>query len=105
MSNIIAVPKKDNKIRVCVDFRDLNKEVWRMNSLYPHIDVLMDNAAKSSTFSFMDGFSKYNKIKLFNKIIITFNSIVKLDSNSSDSIGPILLEMVVCNWPMFAIYN
>jgi hypothetical protein len=31
------------------------------------------------------------------KIIITFNSIIKLDSNSSGSIGPILLEMVVCN--------
>jgi len=30
----------------------------------PHIDVLVDNAARSSTYSFMDGFSGYNQIKM-----------------------------------------
>jgi hypothetical protein len=60
MSNIIAVPKKDNKIRVCVDFRDLNKASLKDDFLYPHIDVLVDNTAKSSTYSFMDSFFRYN---------------------------------------------
>ena len=30
----------------------------------PHIDVLVDNTAQSSVFSFMDGFSGYNQIKI-----------------------------------------
>jgi len=32
--------------------------------LLPHIDVLVDNAARSSIYSFMDGFSGYNQIKM-----------------------------------------
>ena len=64
MSNIVAVPKKDYKIRVCVDFRDLNKARLKDDFHLSYIDVLMDNAAKSSTYSFMDGFSRYNKIKM-----------------------------------------
>jgi hypothetical protein len=64
VSNIVAVPKKDNKIRVCVDFRDLNRASSKDDFPLPHIDVLVDNAAKSSTYSFMDGFSGYNQIKM-----------------------------------------
>ena len=64
VSNIVVVPKKDDKIRVCVDFRDLNKASPKDNFPLPHIDVLVDNAARSSTYSFMDGFSGYNQIKM-----------------------------------------
>ncbi|XP_061945039.1 uncharacterized protein LOC133669048 [Populus nigra] len=64
VSNIVVVPKKDDKIRVCVDFRDLNKASPKDDFPLPHIDVLVDNAAKSSTYSFMDGFSGYNQIKM-----------------------------------------
>ena len=49
MSNIVVVLKKDNKIRVCVDFQDLNRASPKDDFLLPHIDVLVDNAAKSST--------------------------------------------------------
>ena len=64
VSNIVVVPKKDDKIRVCVDYRDLNKASPKDNFPLPHIDVLVDNAARSSTYSFMDGFSGYNQIKM-----------------------------------------
>ena len=30
----------------------------------PHIDVLVDNTAQHKVFSFMDGFSGYNQIKV-----------------------------------------
>jgi hypothetical protein len=40
----------------------------RVNPKYdfplPHIDVLINNVAHSSTYSFMDGFSGYNEIKM-----------------------------------------
>jgi len=64
MSNIVVVPKKEGKIRVCVDFRDLNRASPKDNFLLPHIDMLVDNAARSSTYSFIDGFSGYNQIKM-----------------------------------------
>jgi hypothetical protein len=60
----VLVPKKDDKIRVCVDFRDLNKASPKDDFSLPHIDVLVDSAAKSSTYSFMDGFSRYNLFKM-----------------------------------------
>jgi len=60
---MVIVPKKKNgKISVCVDYRDLNKASLKDNFLLPHIDVLVDNAAKNVTYSFMDGFSRYNLI-------------------------------------------
>ncbi|XP_073262695.1 uncharacterized protein [Populus alba] len=64
VSNIVVVPKKEGKIRVCVDFRDLNKASPKDDFPLPHIDILVDNAARSSTYSFMDGFSGYNQIKM-----------------------------------------
>ncbi|XP_052312432.1 uncharacterized protein LOC112328962 [Populus trichocarpa] len=64
VSNIVVVPKKEGKIRVCVDFRNLNKASPKDDFSLPHIDVLVDNAARSSTYSFIDGFSGYNQIKM-----------------------------------------
>ena len=57
--NIVPVPKKDDKVRMCVDYRDLNRTSPKDNFLLPHIDTLVDNTAKHSLFSFMDGFSSY----------------------------------------------
>jgi len=64
VSNIVVVPKKEVKIRVCMDFRNLNKASPKDDFPLPHIDILVDNVARSSTYSFMDGFSGYNQIKM-----------------------------------------
>ena len=45
VSNIVVVSKKEGKIRVCVDFRNLNKASSKDDFPLPHIDVLVDNAA------------------------------------------------------------
>ncbi|KAG8493371.1 hypothetical protein CXB51_010931 [Gossypium anomalum] len=47
-----------------VDYRDLNKVSPKDNFPLPHIDTLVDNTAGYSLFSFMDGFSGYNQIKM-----------------------------------------
>jgi hypothetical protein len=64
VANVIVVPKKDGRIRVCVDYRDLNKASPKDDFSLPHIDILVDNATRNATYSFMDGFSSYNQIRM-----------------------------------------
>ncbi|PKI59779.1 hypothetical protein CRG98_019827 [Punica granatum] len=54
--------EKNGKVRVCINFP------------LPHIDVLVDNTARHTQFSFMDGFSGYNQIQMAeeDKIKTTF---------------------------------
>ncbi|PKI38860.1 hypothetical protein CRG98_040760 [Punica granatum] len=74
VANIVPVEKKDGRVRVCVDYRDLNKASPKDNFPLPHIDVLVDNTARHTLFSFMDGFSEYNQIRMAeeDKIKTTF---------------------------------
>ena len=64
VANIVPVPKKDGKVRMYVDYRDLNKTSPKDNFPLPHINTLVDNTAKHSLFSFMNEFSSYNQIKM-----------------------------------------
>ena len=48
LANVILVPKKDRRVRMCVDFQDLN-------------------IVGPVLLSFMDGFSRYNQIKIASK--------------------------------------
>ena len=52
--------KKEGKIRVCVDFRNLNRVSFKDDFFLLYIDVLVDNAVRSFIYFFMDGFSGYN---------------------------------------------
>ena len=60
----MPVPKKDGKVRMCIDFRDLSKACPKEDFPLPHIDVLMDNTASNALMSFMDGFLGFNQIKM-----------------------------------------
>ena len=64
LANIVPVPKKDGKICMCVDFRDLNKACPKDDFSLPHIDVIVDRKASSAMYSFMDGFLGYNQIMM-----------------------------------------
>ena len=64
LTNIVPVPKKDGRVRMCVDYWDLNKACPKDDFLLPHIDILMDSATLSVMYSFMDEFSRYNQIKM-----------------------------------------
>ena len=55
LANIVPVPKKDGKVRMCVDFRDLNKACPKDDFPLPHIDVIVNSTASSAMYSFMDG--------------------------------------------------
>jgi len=49
---------------MCVNYRDLNRASPKDDFPLPHIDTLVDNTATSPLYSFMDGFSRYNQIKM-----------------------------------------
>jgi ribonuclease HI/transposase InsO family protein len=63
ISNIVPVKKKNSdKLRVCVDFRDLNKATPKDEYPMPLADVLINNASGHKIFSFLDGNAGYNQI-------------------------------------------
>ncbi|XP_059659004.1 uncharacterized protein LOC132305373 [Cornus florida] len=64
LSNVVSVMKKNGKLRVCVDFRNLNNATPKDEYPMPVADQLIDSAAKHEILSFMDGHSGYNQIYL-----------------------------------------
>ncbi|XP_050374698.1 uncharacterized protein LOC126792283 [Argentina anserina] len=65
LSNIVPVRKKNDKIRVCVDYRNLNvatpKDVYPM----PVADMLVDAVAGHELLSFMDDTTGYHQIPVY----------------------------------------
>ena len=62
LANTVPVMKKNGKVRVYVDFRDLNAATPKDMYVMPIADMLVDSTANNELLSFMDGFSRYNKI-------------------------------------------
>jgi hypothetical protein len=62
ISNIVPVYKKYGKMRVCIDFRDLNRATPMDGYPMPVADLLVDAAAVHKVISFMDGNAGYNQI-------------------------------------------
>jgi hypothetical protein len=62
ISNIVPVYKKNGKMRVCIDFRDLNRATPMDGYPMPVADLLVDAAAGHKVISLMDGNAGYNQI-------------------------------------------
>ncbi|XP_004304842.1 PREDICTED: uncharacterized protein LOC101292438 [Fragaria vesca subsp. vesca] len=62
LSNVVPVRKKNGKMRVCVDYRDLNNATPKDIYLMPVADLLIDAAAGHEVLSFMDGTAGYHQI-------------------------------------------
>jgi hypothetical protein len=63
VSNIIPVEKKGTgKIRVCIDFHNLNKATPKDEYPMPIADMLINNASGHRIISFLDGNAGYNQI-------------------------------------------
>ena len=64
LSNIVPIKKKNEQIRCCLDFKNLNRPCLTDEFPLPNMDLLIDSATSSAMFSFMDGFSGYNQIRM-----------------------------------------
>ena len=62
LANIVPVMKNNGKLRVYVDFRDLNSSTPKDMYLMPIVDMLVDFTTNNELLSFMDDFSRYNQI-------------------------------------------
>ena len=62
LANVVVVPKKGGKCRVCVDYTDLNEACLKDNFPLLRIDQIVDAATEQGILSFLDTFSRYHQI-------------------------------------------
>mgnify|MGYP000429774759 CR=1 FL=1 len=64
LSPILVVPKKNVKIRVGVDYQKLNVATVTDAFPLPFTDGVLDAVAGHEVYSFLNGFSGYNQIRM-----------------------------------------
>lgn len=64
VANIVPMRKKNEEIRICVDFRNLNQASLKDNFALPNMDHLLQEVVGSKMMSMLDGFLGYNQIQV-----------------------------------------
>ena len=67
MANLVPVRKKNGEIRLCVDFRNLNRASLKDNYPLPKMDHILQRVVGASRMSMMDGFSGYNQVAVLSE--------------------------------------
>ena len=77
VSSMVAVGKKNSeKLRICIDIRDLNKAIMREHYPLPTIESTTHKLSKAKIFSVLDAKTGYWQLKLDDESskLTTFNS-------------------------------
>ena len=64
LANAVMVKKANKKWRMCVDFTDLNNTFPKDSFPLPRIDQLLNSTTGHKLLTFMDAFSRYNRIQM-----------------------------------------
>ena len=62
VENLVSVRKKNKEIRICIEFRNLNRFSLKYHYPLPKMDHILHMVAGSQRISMMDGVSGYNQI-------------------------------------------
>lgn len=60
VANVVHVRKKSGEIRVCIDFRHLNRASEKDNYPLPSLDEVLQMVNGAQMMSFLDGYYGYN---------------------------------------------
>jgi ribonuclease HI len=64
VANLVPVRKKSGEIRLCADFRNLNRSSKKDNYPLPKMEHILQRVTGASRISMIDGFSCYNQISV-----------------------------------------
>ena len=67
---VIFVKKKDGTLRLCIDYRQLNKMTIKNRYLLPHIDDLFDQLRGATVFSKIDLQFGYHQVRIKDEYIL-----------------------------------
>lgn len=65
LANVVMVKKSNRKWRMCADFTDLNKACPKDTYPLPNIDRLVDEVSRYQVLIFLDAYSGYNQIPMY----------------------------------------
>jgi hypothetical protein len=65
LANPVLVLKKNNTWRMCIDYTSLKKACPKDPFALPHIDQVIDSTAGCDLLSFLDAYSGYHQIPLY----------------------------------------
>ena len=63
-SNVVLVRKKDGKLRMCVDYRQLNQRTVKDSYALPRIEEILDSLGGNNLFTVLDMKSGYHQVEL-----------------------------------------
>ena len=64
LANVVVVPKKGGKWRVCIDYTDLNEACPKDSFPLPRINQIVESVAEQGILSFLGAFSRYYQIPM-----------------------------------------
>lgn len=64
LSNAVIMSKGQNKWRICMEFKDLNKACPKDHYPLLHIDQLVDVTSGCEFLSMIDAYHKYHQIRM-----------------------------------------
>ena len=64
LANVVVVPKKGRKWRVCVDYTNLNDACPKDSFPLPQIDQIVHATSRHEMLSFLEAFSGYHQIPM-----------------------------------------
>jgi hypothetical protein len=65
VANLVPVRKKNGEIRLCVDFKNMNRSSRKDNYPLPKMEHILQRVTGASRMSMIDGFSGFNQIYVF----------------------------------------